>query len=143
LVILVPNQAIAGSITPPDGSPGTGIVGDFRCWTISGPPQDVSVSLGDQFGLMERVLVNEPVELCASADKFFNDFEFLNPNGFGHHLKCYRIDGSLETPRTVQVIDQFHKEIVTLERVVELCIPAFKQLGPVAEGASVDLTSGP
>ncbi len=119
----------------PDGvSQGSTTGNHYLCYTAASAPQDVDVTLDDQFG-REVAVVTKLEQFCTPVGK--NDPDFVPPvedpaiPETWSHLACYSIveESGPELPIDVNVVDQFtgtEGVTQTVERPRQWCEPAFK-----------------
>ncbi|MGQ0668436.1 MAG: DUF7450 family protein, partial [Actinomycetota bacterium] len=103
----------------------------FKCYTVQGPAINKKVRLVDQFdeedGKVERATVVKPRTLCNPVAKTIAGV--TTPIGdSAWHLVCYSITTRKFKPRDVVARNQFGKEVVTVTKPVNLCVPSMKLL---------------
>lgn len=144
LTPIVLNEAFAGIPSiPRTPLPTVGPIGDFRCWSASGPQlPPIVVGIEDQFVTRTQVGIGRIVEFCASAEKRYDDKIFPSPFGInpGQHFTGYDIiEPPLPEPETHSVfIPQFNLLIpeITVRNPVELLVPTTKIIPNVIESPS-------
>jgi hypothetical protein len=110
----------------------------LQCFRIAAPTfQAVRVEVTNQFGSLQMTVV-QPVSLCAPSIKSKPGVKPvpLKPVQRIDHYVCYSIDPAGQgTPstlsRTVNLVDQFGRERVTVATAVQLCAPVSKDGGRV------------
>ena len=114
---------------------------EYKCYTNNESAPTFPLSLRDQFGDMENVLLEDRLEFCASANKQYQGKLFTSPHGFENHLNCYDfddkemsapIDPNTGLPFVVDLLSvgqQFPDEFgVEVGPPVRLCVPTAKEV---------------
>ncbi len=95
----------------------------YQCYRIRATTKPVTVSLRDQFGVAEKVLVGNPLYLCAPTMK--NNKE---PRDQRTHYLCYEDKGIKPPNRNARIINQFGDIKLTIVAPAFLCVPSLKEL---------------
>ena len=103
----------------------------FQCYEVETESQDRSVSLVDQFGAAEGVVVRQPKRLCAPADKNGEDPDApTRPE----HLTGYDIRHPFLPVQNQEIVNQFGTIVVFPERCASQrkvtavpCLPPLRQ----------------
>jgi len=151
--ILIIASIIAGA---QEASAGNGEKEEYKCYAVivgEGDPGEAPtfpISLRDQFGDMENVLLDGLVEFCASADKEYDNNLFESPHAFFNHYNCYSfpipdeapfpmppINPSTGEPFVVDLLGlgQFPDEFgVEVGIPIGICVPTTKIIPPINGG---------
>lgn len=128
--------ALSAAAAHAGGSAGARFGSALRCYFINGVDQSRLVTLEDQFGTQENVVVGRGRLICAPTTRAFvqeGDLDVI-PDEFPdpEHQKCYEIKGGGRQPRfdpkaDVEVADGFGVESVVVRVAQYLCVPASKR----------------
>ena len=97
----------------------------YQCYQVSQKEpmfKALKVELADQFG-KSAAAVLKPVMLCAPTIK-----NKLRPRDRKTHYLCYTDEGPKPPERPVEVVNQFGKQILVVEKPTMLCVPSLKIL---------------
>ena len=97
----------------------------YQCYSVVEKEplfKELKVELQDQFG-KSGAAVLKPVMLCAPTIK-----NKLVPSDRRTHYLCYTDEGPKPPGRTAQIVNQFGKEVVQVEKPTMLCVPSLKTL---------------
>jgi hypothetical protein len=125
--LLVPASKNPGTPPPP---PLAAPIDHYKCYRVKGAVTRLQgVPVKTQFGDV-TVDIKKPLHLCTPVDK----------NGEGviddlHHLLCYQVRATSQTPRTVSTNNQFEQKTFDIFGIRELCVPAFKFPGFCGDGS--------
>ncbi len=112
----------------------------YHCYAlkpIHTPPK--TVMLHDQFQTAPKVVVGDPVMLCAPVQKN----EEPSPD-MTTHLVCYQIEGAKPANKRVRVDNQFGTQILDVTNSQLLCVPSLKTLDLSSTGAgTANCPAGP
>jgi hypothetical protein len=96
----------------------------YQCYRVAEktPFKERGVKLRDQFGT-SGAKVLRPEFLCAPTDK-----NNLRARDRKTHYLCYEDVGPKAPERTVEIVNQFGKQILVVGGPVVLCVPSLKKV---------------